>query len=164
MNRNVDTEFQIQTFAQKHDELNNSEIAKKGDLSDAVAAMDSKAKDQLIFEFLRLAHRLEDDVGYILGMIDDHLEGTGDAHCGWVISQAAPGGAFNKWCKTFQSVAPVKTSAAMPNAPRGWLIFESWAEAKLALDAFDPELKQYHKIYPVMCIAGMEPRTTEPRQ
>ncbi len=103
---------------------------------------------------------LRNRYGYFISMVEQHIGDANSteeyplANCSWMVSQIDSHGDYNKWAKniggeTFDSGSPGHT-----------LLFESWAEAKIALDcidADDPEVAKTFRIFPVVSLNGQKP-------
>lgn len=159
----------LRDLAQRWRILKKSDAALRGEDMDALRGMDHEALVLLAKEALDTVVALDDEgYDYLIEALDDHVEGPGPGHhvvgkmtCMWVIAQADGGdntGGFNKWSKVVGGCSVPRPDAAL---------FEKWSDAKAAHSAMCGEDKfraNCFKIYPVIAIAGNEPRTTNPRE
>jgi hypothetical protein len=160
----------IRDLAERWRVMKKSDVALCGEDMDALRTMDHEALVKLAWEALNTVESLETEgYDYLVGAIDDHCEGPGPGPsvvsktaCMWCIAQADGGdnaGGFNKWCKAIGGYAP-------ESGPSGdALLYERWSDAKAAYDHMyknDPACQQTYKIYPVVVVAGNEPRVTRP--
>jgi len=129
-----------------------------GDDFHALYAMDHEALAKLAYRALHTILDVDTVHGYSIAMLEQHVDGNDDVQCAWVVSQSQKDGRFNKFCKNMGGYAP--ESGPFGDA----LVFSTWAEAKSALDHMLPDIQSNFRIYPVVVVAGQEPRTTPPRE
>lgn len=160
----------IKSAAEAYKKIKQSDIAIREDSFVALKAMGNEELARLAFELLETLEDLNNEgYDYLVRAIEDHIETPGpDFHVVgkmsrmWIIAQSDGGdnaGGFNKWCKVLGGCTP-------ESGPAGdALLFSEWAAAKAAYDHLygtKPEMRNCFKIYPVVVIAGNEPRTTVP--
>lgn len=81
---------------------------------------------------------------YELAMLEQHTPGTVQTICGYVISQLRRG-KFNKWTKTLSDHYGAVE------------VYQELEDAQRRLAAFNPDIRPYFAIFPVVAIAAEEP-------
>jgi hypothetical protein len=153
---------ELRAAKQCFDTLKNTPEALAGGADDWVKCIHIEKLQRLVLDYARHVDAIDKDLDGIIYYFD-HIEGTGDPVCGYVVCQADGGdnpGGFPKWVKAHKAKAPV----TMTNPPQALMLFETWGEAFEYWKAIDKEIRWYQRIYPVVAVAGNEPRTTKPRQ
>ncbi len=149
----------LRDLAQEYQALKESPEALGADTVHALLCMKPAALVHLAFKALEVAEAVDTKFGYTLAMLEQHIECSDDCQLGWVISQSQSDGGFNKFCKTMGGTPPTSRGLA-----GDVLAYYEWKIAKQVLDSYEPEIRQNFRIYPVVLVAGHEPRTTSPRE
>jgi hypothetical protein len=148
----------LRDLATEYRALKQSSEALKNDTFHALYSMPLDDLARIAFDALETVEDVDTKFGYTLAMLEQHVECSDDGQLGWVVSQSQPDGGFNKHCKTIGGYTP-------ENGPSGdELVFHRWKDAKAALEHMRPEIRPNFRLYPVVVIAGHEPRTTSPRE
>lgn len=147
----------LRSLASDFREIQASSDTLKNDDFHALYAMDHEALAKLAHRALHTILDVDTMHGYTIAMLEQHVEGNDDVQCSWVVSQSQKDGGFNKHCKNLGGYAP-------ENGPGGdTLLFDRWIDAKAVIDHMDLAVQTNFRIYPLVGVAGKEPRTTIPK-
>jgi len=145
-------------------QFKRSDVALREDSVEALRQMPIEELVHLAHEALETVEKYDDDgYEYLQVYTEEHTEGVGDMYCFWCIAQSMPDGSFNKWTKVVGGLVYNSNMGMKGQA----LLYHTWTDAKAAHEEMyksDPEIGRYMLIYPVVVVAGREPRTTKPRR
>jgi len=155
----LSTSEDLRDLVRKYRALKETSEALKNDAFHALYSMPLDDLARIAFDALEAAEAVDTKFGYTMAMLEDFVEYSDDCQLGWIISQSQPDGAFNKHAKNMGGTPPTPSGISGDA-----LIYYQWKFAKQALDSYAPELRPNFRIYPVVMVAGHEPRTTSPRE
>jgi hypothetical protein len=149
--RPQDVRKELRDIAEQWKELKQTKEAQAGEDLDALRHLSHDDLALLAQKALWLLEHIDEYHGYTISLIEHHCEPSAFPEGGWIVSQAEPGGGFNKLCKSLGHMG-------------GYEVFPFWEDAqtyteKMVLDA---EVRKNFKTYPVILTIGGEPRTTRP--
>jgi len=151
----------IEKVVSAYADVKNSEASRKDDVIAGLRALKPEQLVALAYDACQLIDELDTQgFDYSVAMLEQHVERPGDTRCMWVVSQGDVNGAFNKMEKSFGATCEPRGEDG-PKLSVHLAVFHTWEAAKGFLDA-QPVGCAANRIYPVVVIAGREPRTTPP--
>lgn len=149
----------IESIVGEFDEIKGSPASKQDDAFGALVAMDHEALARLAYRAITALESIDDgNLPYAISMIEQHLEQPADVRCMWIVAQGSGDGSFDKMPKAISSPVP-----AMDGKPAYDVlgVFDLWSKAASFRDRL-LDRNAFLRVYPVLVIAGAEPRTTLP--